>query len=196
MKRFCGFSRRSSAFAAGAVVAVLSGCSNAPSLPPLYDGATGDYRLGAGDQVRVITYDEPQLSNTFVVGEDGTIAFPLVGMVHVAGLEVPALATVLADRLREKGLLTHPSVSAEVSVYRPVFVLGEVAHPGQYPYQPGMNMLTAAALAGGFTYRAVKDHAGVVRRGAGEGAASVEGRVGRGSPLEPGDVVTIYERYF
>ena len=52
---------------------------------------------------------------------------------------------------------------AEVTAYRPIFVLGEVNKPGEYPYQPGMTVVTAAAVAGGFTYRAVQDYASVVR---------------------------------
>ena len=57
-------------------------------------------------------------------------------------------------------------MSAEVIAYRPIFVLGEVSKPGQYPYQPGMTMVTAAAVAGGFTYRAID---GLCFRGADPG---------------------------
>jgi hypothetical protein len=56
-----------------------------------------------------------------------------------------------------------PSVSVEIATYRPISVLGEVNHPGEYPYQPGMTMLTAVALAGGFTYRAITGYASDVR---------------------------------
>ncbi len=81
----------------------------------------------------------------------------------------------------------------EVIAYRPVFVLGEVNRPGQYPYQPGMTVVTAAAVAGGFTYRAVEDTASIVRTVNGK---SVEGRAGRETLVRPGDVITIYERTF
>jgi polysaccharide biosynthesis/export protein len=74
-----------------------------------------------------------------------------------------------------------------------VFVLGEVAKPGQYPYQPGMSMLTAVAVAGGFTYRAVENTASVVRDTNGK---PEEFRIGRETLLRPGDVMTIYERHF
>jgi polysaccharide export outer membrane protein len=52
-------------------------------------------------------------------------------------------------------LIRDPSVSVEVLAYRPIFVLGEGNTPGQYAYQPGMTVVTAVAVAGGFTYRAV-----------------------------------------
>ena len=77
--------------------------------------------------------------------------------------------------------------------YRPVFVLGEVAKPGQYPYQPGMTMLTGIAIAGGFTYRAFQDYAMVVRT---LDNTSREGRVLPQSFIAPGDVIRVYERRF
>jgi polysaccharide export outer membrane protein len=81
----------------------------------------------------------------------------------------------------------------EVIAYRPVFVLGEVNKPGQYPWQPGMTVVTAVAVAGGFTYRAVDNYASVVRT---VGSAAVEGKATRQSFIQPGDVVTIFERRF
>ena len=59
-------------------------------------------------------------------------------------------------------------MSVEVTAYRPVFVLGEVSRPGQYPYQPGMTVQTAVAVAGGFTYRAVEDAFAITRNVAGQ----------------------------
>ena len=74
-----------------------------------------------------------------------------------------------------------------------MFVLGEVAKPGEYPYQPGMTMLSAVAVAGGFTYRAVQGRAYVVRQ---EPKHAVEGILRPQDYLQPGDVVKIYERVF
>ena len=84
-------------------------------------------------------------------------------------------------------------VSAEITAYRPIFVLGEVSKPGQYPFQPGMTVVTAAAVAGGFTYRAVTDYASVVRT---QDGVAVEGKATRQSFIQPGDVITIFERRF
>jgi polysaccharide biosynthesis/export protein len=178
----------------------LVGCmpdSDLAMLPPPTD--TG-YRLGVGDQVRVITFDQTQLTNTFTVGEDGTIAFPLVGTLQAANLTANRLAATIAQALITKNLMQNPSVSVEVVQYRPISVLGEVNHPGQYPFQPGMTMLGAVALAGGFTYRAVTSYARDVRTLNPEGpdgsSATVTGRITADSRLEAGDVVTILERYF
>ncbi|HEY5300133.1 MAG TPA: SLBB domain-containing protein [Acetobacteraceae bacterium] len=80
-----------------------------------------------------------------------------------------------------------------MTAYRPIFVLGEVNKPGQFAYQPGMTVLAAVALAGGFTYRAIDDYAGVVRT---YDAGAAEGRAAPQTALEPGDVVTVFERRF
>ena len=65
--------------------------------------------------------------------------------------------------------------------------------PGQYPYQPGMKMLTAVAVAGGFTYRAVDNRVKVLRSASPE---PVTGRADLDNFVAPGDVITVLERYF
>lgn len=185
-------------FGAFAVPLLLSlgACAQGGNLADLSAPTAENYHLGPGDQIRVITYDEPQLTNTFTVGADGKISFPLVGRMDASGATPNQFASELETALRKSGFLSQPSVSVEVAQYRPISVLGEVNHPGQYPYQPGMTMLDAVALAGGFTYRAVTGYASDWRSaGQGEGPA-VEGKISPGSKLQPGDVITIYERYF
>ena len=173
-----------------------AGCAPGSNLPPLPPAQDTGYVLGPSDEIRVITYNEPQLTNTFIVGDNGTIAFPLVGTVHASGMTASEVASSLSRTLVDKKLLRDPSVSVQITQYRPIFVLGEVSHPGQYPYQPGMTLLSGVALAGGFTYRAVTGYAGVVRNQGEATGHAVEGKVGRATLLQPGDVVTIYERYF
>lgn len=178
------------------ILLAVSACSpggNLAMLPPVTDQ---NYHLGAGDQIRVITYDEPQLTNTFTVGADGSVSIPLVGNLPASGLTTGQLATAITASLTGSKLLSQPSVSVEIAAYRPISVLGEVNHPGQYPYEPDMTTLDAVALAGGFTYRAVTDYAKDLRSNGYGSNQAVEGRVEPGSKLEPGDVVTIYERYF
>ena len=147
-----------------------------------------------GDQLyRVTTFDEEGLTGEFRVSDGGNIAFPLIGNVRAGGRTSDQLATAIGDELKRRRLIRDPSVVVEVMNYRPIFVLGEVAKPGEYAYKPGMTLLTAVAVAGGYTYRAVTDYASVVR--VAENTA-VEGRVARQSLLEPGDTVTVFERRF
>ncbi len=171
----------------------LTACAPGHDLPPLPSRADAGYRLGPGDQVRIITVGDEALTGEFRVGDSGRLALPMLGSVPAAGLRPAALEKAIAGTLVRAGLERDPSVSVEVTGYRPIFVLGEVNKPGQFAYQPGMTVLAAVALAGGFTYRAIEDRAAVVRE---EGAGAIEGRAARQTALDPGDVVTVFERRF
>jgi len=175
--------------------ALLASCSPGRTLPPLpADEAGSVYHLGTGDQVRVITFGGDQLTGEFRINDSGNIAIPLLGAVHAAGLTTGQLGDAIATDLQKKDLLKNPSVSVEVLAYRPFFILGEVTKPGEYPYEPGMTVLTAVSIAGGFTYRAVTDYASIVRTPAGGDA--IEGKVSRQTLVKPGDVITVFERRF
>ena len=159
----------------------------------LADYTPGAYKLGSGDQIRIITFGNEQLTGQFRVDDQGKVAMPLLGNVQASGLTPSEFADRLDADLKEQKFLKEPSVSVEVLAYRPIFVLGEVAKPGQYAYQPGMTVLTAVAVAGGYTYRAFQDYASDIRTSNGH---AEEGRVTPRSFLAPGDVVKIYERHF
>jgi polysaccharide export outer membrane protein len=186
-----GLSRRAALLALGATA--LASCSPGGNLAPLPDTHGTVYRLGVGDQIRIITVGGTELTGDFRVNDGGDIAIPLLGTVHAAGLSTSELEQRIIKGLVDKQLFRDPSVAVEVLTYRPVFILGEVTKPGEYPYQPGMTLLTAVSIAGGFTYRAVTDYASVVRTIDGK---PVEGKVDRQSFIQPGDVITIYERVF
>ena len=172
----------------------MAGCGlPGENLPPVPPSPVGVYRLGPGDQVGITLFGEKELSGAFPVNDNGNISLPLVGNVRATGLTSDQLAGEIEQRLRSAGLYRDPKVAVEVTGYRPIFILGEVAKPGQYPYQPGMTVLTAAAVAGGFTYRAVTRQFSLVRQ---EGGKAMEERAVRQTQLQPGDVVNVYERLF
>jgi len=172
---------------------VLTACAPGRGLPDLPTTDPNAYRLGPSDVVRVITFGEDSLTGEFRVSDSGTIALPLLGIVKAAGLSPDQLGAKVSERLVKANLLRSPSVSVEITAYRPIFVLGEVSRPGQYAYQPGMTVVTAAAVAGGFTYRAVNDYAAIVRT---QDGVAVEGKAYRQSFVQPGDVITVLERRF
>ncbi len=172
---------------------VLSACSPGADLPPLPQTAQSNYTLGTGEEVRVVIFGQTQLTGDFTVNDRGNISVPLLGDVPAQGKTTDQLAQTIAADLEARKLLNEPSVSVEIAHYRPVFILGEVAKPGQYPYEPGMTALTLVAVAGGFTYRAQTGYVSVLRKVNGE---VVEGRAPRGEEIRPGDVVTVFERYF
>lgn len=173
--------------------AALAACAPGAGLPPLPPAPSGAYRLGPGDQVRIITLADEALTGTFRVSDSGDVALPLLGGVRAAGRTPSGLAQAISTALVRDGLERAPSVAVEVRRYRPIFVLGEVNKPGEFPYQPGMTLLSAVALAGGFTYRAVEDVAEVVRTTHGRVIAA---KATPESELAPGDVVTVFERRF
>ena len=178
----------------GLTLSALAGCGGEGSgLPVLPSPVVADYRLGPGDKIRIITFGEEQLTGEFRVNDSGVIALPLVGDVKAAGLTVKELDASVGGALVKAGLLRSPSVTAEIVEYRHLYVLGEVNKPGEYAYQPGMTVLSAVAVAGGFTYRAITGYVGIVRT---EQGRATEGKAFRDSFVQPGDVITVYERRF
>lgn len=173
----------------------LAGCAPGAGVPQMPNYVVPTYTLGGGDTIRIITFGEDQLTGDFRVGDGGYIALPLLGDVHVGGLTPPQVDRLLESQLSSKGLIRNPSVSSEVVQYRPIFVLGEVARPGQFQFQPNMTMLTAVAVAGGFTYRAVEDYAEVTRTVPGQGHATT-GLLNPNDFVAPGDVIKVYMRHF
>lgn len=150
-----------------------------------------EYRLGAGDQIRITVFNEPDLTGPFTVGSQGTIAYPLVGTVRAGGLTVSEFTSTLQTALAT--YVRNPSVSVEVTNYRPFFILGEVQRPGTYPYSASLTVPNAVATAGGFTYRANQGR--VFIRHANE---NVERSypLTVATPVLPGDTVRIGERLF
>ncbi len=191
---FSAVPRRRFLYAALGLAALPAACGLPPDgLPPIPDADTGLYILGPGDQVRVITVGEEAVTGLFRIDADGTVDLPLLGQVRASGLTAAELAQAIAGALHTKRLYRDPSVSVEVAAYRTLAVIGEVNRPGQYPYQPGMNVVLAVASAGGFTYRAVDDRF-TIRRSI--GGKSVLGSAGPQTRLLPGDELTVYERQF
>ena len=185
--------RRSAAALGLAACLALGACAPGGDLAPLPPAASTRYLLGPGDQIRIITFGEDGLSEIFRVNDAGNVAVPLLGAVHAAGLTPDALGARLAGDLKSRDLLRTPSVSVEITEYRPVYVLGEVTRPGQYTYQPGMTALSIIAIAGGYTYRAYDPYEAVTRRTRGK---TVTGRADPNVKLLPGDIVTVLQRFF
>ncbi len=170
----------------------VAACTSGGDLPPLVEAKPGPYRLDSGDLLRITVFGEEQLTGEFRVSDSGAVTVPLAGPVQAKGLTTSELAAAIQHTMVERKLYRNPQVSVEVVTYRPIFVLGEVSKPGEYAYRPHMTVLTAVAVAGGFTYRAVEDYASILRT-APDGSA-VESKATRQSLVQPGDVVTIFEQ--
>ncbi len=151
-----------------------------------------EYRLGAGDKIRVITFGEEDLSGEFELDGKGVFSLPLVGQISAKGKTLRELELQIADKLRG-GYLRDPRVSVEVMNYRPFYIHGEVKKAGEYPYKNGLTVENAVATAGGYTYRARTSY--VFIRHAGE---QKEQRYELDQPVRilPGDNVRVPERFF
>jgi polysaccharide export outer membrane protein len=157
--------------------------------PARYDAA---YHLDAGDKLRVVVYGQEGLTNTYAIDAGGAITMPLIGSVRARGRTTAGLAAEISAKLRA-GFIREPSVAVEIEAYRPFFILGEVAAPGQYPYVPNMTVESAVAIAGGFSPRARRDSVTVTHTDASGTSRFV---VPPGSPISPGDTVLVSERWF
>jgi protein involved in polysaccharide export with SLBB domain len=152
-----------------------------------------DYRLGNGDKVRVTVFGQQDLTGEYFVDGSGMLAFPLIGQVRAGGLTANELEREIANKLKPN-YLKNPDVSAVVLTYRPFYIVGEVKTPGSYPYVSGMTVINAIALAGGFTYRAKESSFYLTRQEKDGSKKRLD--VTQETSVQPGDVITVRERYF
>jgi polysaccharide biosynthesis/export protein len=124
-----------------------------------------DYRLGAGDLLKIAVFDHDELGVDARISQSGNITFPLIGQIQVAGLSTRDAELLLARRLIEGGFVKQPQVSVLVSEYQSqkVSVMGQVAKPGQYPLDASKKVLDALALAGGVLNDTAADDVTLVR---------------------------------
>jgi protein involved in polysaccharide export with SLBB domain len=174
-----------------------SGDLSSEALPVL------DERLGVDDVFTVRIVGEQDLSGQYRVAADGTIDFPYVGRLEVAGQRPGEVQRQLTKRLKE-GYLRDPQVTVLVQEWnsRKVNVLGQVSKAGPVVYFPGMTIVDAISAAGGFTEIAAKNSVHLRREQAGKVltrsyrvADISEGRAPNVVIL-PGDVLVVEERLF
>lgn len=186
-------------FQAFCLVVFLAGCSAATG-PVVSSGerygavdtGTENYRLNAGDKIKVTVFNETTLSGEFAVGTEGSVSLPLIGDIVAKDKTPQEVANEVQTRLAD-GYLREPKVSIEIAAYRPFFILGEVKAPGQYPYASGMTVMNAIATAQGFSPRAERKVAYVRRAGS---SSEVAMRLTPDLRVFPGDTIRLGERYF
>jgi polysaccharide export outer membrane protein len=161
---------------------------NAYAAAPVAATHDAPYHLDAGDKLRVVVFGQEGLTNTYAIDAGGSITMPLIGAVAARGKTPAGLAAEISAKLRN-GYIRDPSVAVEVESYRPFFILGEVAAPGQYPYVPNMSVESAVAIAGGFSPRARRDAVTLTHNAS-------RGIVPLGTSISPGDTILVGERWF
>jgi polysaccharide export outer membrane protein len=129
----------------------------APPIAPPVDAQEGQstptspsYVIGPQDQLSITVFDEPGLTGTYRVENDGFFTFPLLNRVRAGGRSLAELQTALTAML-ENGFLRNPQVRVEIDAYKSqsVIVTGQVRTPGELTMtSASMTLLQALAQAG------------------------------------------------
>lgn len=116
------------------------------------DFKIGDYRLGPGDAIRILVFQNPDLTLETRVAEAGAITYPLVGKVDVGGTTIADAERKIAAALKAGGFVQKPQVNIVLLQVRgnQVSVLGMVNRPGRYPLETFNTRISEVlATAGG-----------------------------------------------
>jgi polysaccharide biosynthesis/export protein len=180
-------------------VSQLPSNNNVGAIPPFatqgqaaaYEFGAG-YRVGAGDRLSVRVVGEQDITGEYLVDATGVLSLPYVQSVPVAGLNTGQIERLIVQKLRA-GYLRDPKVSVQAINLRPFYIMGEVTTGGSFPYQPGITVQNAIAIAGGYGTRADKGVVLLTRRNA-NGTNTY--KVPVTTQVYPGDIVYIRERWF
>ena len=160
---------------------------------PARADADAQYRLASGDVIRINVFGEKELSiDELRLTDAGTFSYPFIGEVTANGLTARELEKLLTSRLKGD-YLVDPRVTVSILKYREFFISGEVKSPGGYPYQPGLTLRRAVALAGGLTERASENKITIIRD---KDPARKPQKATLDTTLEPGDTITIDQGFF
>ena len=127
------------------LVATFSLCASAQNNQP-------EYQLGNGDNIRILVFQNPDLTVETRVTENGTVSYPLVGTVKIGGMTIPAAEQTIAKALSDGGFIQKPQVNIILVQNRgnQVSVLGVVGRPGRYPLETFNTRISEMiAIAGG-----------------------------------------------
>jgi len=153
--------------------------------------ASGSYLLGPGDKVEIKVFGQKDLTVETLLSNSGQINYPFFGEIKLTGLTVKQVEKLIYRGLKGD-YLVNPNVYVHVVEYRPFYIHGEVKQPGGYPYQPGLTINQAIALAGGLTERASKDKIYLFK----EKKKNTKINVSLTFKVNAGDTILIKQRFF
>jgi protein involved in polysaccharide export with SLBB domain len=177
----------------------------------LSNGADSAYRLFARDVITLGVYGEPDMTTELRIAGNGMINVPLLGNVHVVGLNLTAAERKIEEAYIEQQIFIRPQITLQVKEYskKEVSILGQIGKQGKVELPPEsveMNIVNAVSLAGGFTRIAKADSVSVTRTNPETGEESVftvnveQMIAGRSKEsvfyVIPGDIVFVPERLF
>ena len=115
-------------------------------------GQSDTYHVGPKDIVSISVWEEPDLSKDAVIDQDGTINYPLLGNINIAGMSIKQIDDKITHLLAID-YLVNPEVDVTIKEYhsQKVLVLGEINNPGLYVLTGLTHLLEIISLAGGLT---------------------------------------------
>ena len=113
--------------------------------------APPNYRLAPGDSIRVSIFQNPDMTLETRISEDGTITYPLIGVIGIGALDLGAAEKKLAKALKDGGFFKQPQVNIQLTEVRgnKVAVLGQVNKAGTFPLLTTTRVSQMLAEAGG-----------------------------------------------
>lgn len=162
-----------------------------PNQTSTQDNIKSHYHFGAGENIRISVYGEPDLSLRAKISPKGLLNFPYIHEVQVIGKTPNMLEKEIQERLKGDYLI-NPIVTVTIENFRPFFIFGEVQDPNAYEYQPGLNVMKAISMSGGFTDRADRTSIDVRHANSNELIKNVNYNF----PITPGDTVIIEQSFF
>lgn len=187
------------------VLTDLLGCSRSHPGPPHLPPPAQSTVVGPGDLFEVSVMGEKDIPKTFRVQPDGSVDFPYIDRLMVAGLEPQQIEEAIKKALVDRKILSDPQVTLVVTQYnsKKVSIVGAVQKPGSIPWAEGMKLVDAISLSGGLTGLADGDHVRITRLVAGNRTVTATVSVdditdGKMSdiPLQAGDTIKVDQRVF
>lgn len=160
-------------------------------LPDLVAQEQEVYVVVAGDKIEIKVLGQDDLTVTTLLNKTGKINFPFLGEIQVVDLTVEQIEQKIINGLKGDYLI-NPSVDVQVVEYRPFFITGEVRLPGGYPYQLGLTINQAIAIAGGLTERASEEKIFLIK----EKNRNDKIKVLLNDTINAGDTIIIEQRFF
>jgi polysaccharide export outer membrane protein len=192
------------ALALALVVSLTFGCGARPPAPQLPTPIQST-QVGPGDLFEVSVLGEKDLPKEYRVQPDGSVDFPYLNRIQVAGLEPQEVTDLIRKKLVEAKILQDPQVTLVVKQYasKRVSLIGQVQKPGAIPWTDGMKLVEAVTQVGGFTSIADSNHVILTRqvsKGKSQTVIVSVDAITDGAqadiPLQAGDTIKVDARVF
>lgn len=116
---------------------------------PLTVPAAESYTLGAGDSIKISVWRHEDLTMDVTIAPDGTITYPLIGRLELAGKTPDAIGQLLRESIAKYYVDAQVSVNVVAVTNQKVLVLGEVANPAVLQITNELSIMEALVRTGG-----------------------------------------------